>query len=100
MMLNDQLDPRKAAGTTIDRYEYPAIMVRQGSGAPPIVLLSASAVEIDRWVGVPQKTRILEGETIGFQRDVSESRIQQIAKFYSDPRNVIHNPLLCAVRRP
>ena len=81
-------------------YAYPAILVRQGSGAPPLVLLSASAVEIDRWVGIPQKTRLLEGETIGFQRDFSESRIQSIAKFYSEPRNVIHNPLLCAVRKP
>lgn len=80
-------------------FEYPALLVRQGGDSPPLVLLSASAVEIDQWVGIPQKSRLLDGETIGFQRDVNELRVQQIAKFYSEPRNVIHNPLLCAIRK-
>ncbi|WP_088348098.1 MULTISPECIES: hypothetical protein [Rhodomicrobium] len=80
-------------------FEYPALLARQGGDAPPLVLLSASAVEIDQWVGIPQKSRLLDGETIGFQRDVNELRVQQIARFYSEPRNVIHNPLLCAIRK-
>jgi hypothetical protein len=41
-------------------FEYPALLVRQGSDSPPLVLFSASAVDIDQWVGIPQKTRILE----------------------------------------
>jgi len=80
-------------------FTYPALLVRQGSGAPPLVLFSASAVEIDEWVGIPRKTRIIDGETLGFQRDDNPDRVNQIAKFYSEPHNVIHNPLLCAIRQ-
>ena len=80
-------------------FTYPALLVRQGSGSPPLVLLSASAIEIDHWVGIPQKTRIVDGETLGFQRDDNPVRVDQIAQFYGNPRNVIHNPLLCAIRR-
>lgn len=80
-------------------FNYPALLVRQGAGAPPLVLFSASAVEIDEWVGIPRKTRIVDGETLGFQRDNNPDRVEQIAKFYSEPHNVIHNPLLCAIRQ-
>ena len=80
-------------------FNYPALLVRQGSGAPPLVLFSASAVEIDEWVGIPRKTRVVDGETLGFQRDDNPDRVEQIAKFYSEPNNVIHNPLLCAIRQ-
>lgn len=79
--------------------EYPALLFRQSSGAPPLVLLSASAIEINQWVGIPQKTRITDGETLGFQRDDNPERVEQIAKFYGETRNVIHNPLLCAIRQ-
>lgn len=84
---------------TIKTFRYPALCVRQGGAAPPLVLFSASAVEIDQWVGIPQKSRLLDGETIGFQRDMNPARVEQIARFYTEPRNVIHNPLLCAVRK-
>lgn len=80
-------------------FNYPALLVRQGPGAPPLVLFSASAVEIDEWVGIPRKTRVVDGETLGFQRDDNPDRVDQIAKFYSEPCNVIHNPLLCAIRQ-
>ncbi|MHC2432713.1 ParB N-terminal domain-containing protein [Bradyrhizobium sp. USDA 4451] len=81
-------------------FDYPALLVRQGSESPPLVLFSASAVDIEQWVGVPQKTRILDdGETMGFQRDDNPRRVEQIAQFYQDPHNVIHNPLLCAIRK-
>lgn len=80
-------------------FNYPALLVRQGPGAPPLVLFSASAVEIDEWVGIPRKTRVVDGETLGFQRDDNPDRVEQIAKFYSEPNNVIHNPLLCAIRQ-
>ena len=79
-------------------FNYPALLVRQGPEAPPLVLFSASAVEIDQWVGIPQKAKMLEGETLGFQRDSNPARVEQIARFYGEPRNVIHNPLLCAIR--
>lgn len=79
-------------------FEYPALLVRQRPDAPPLVLFSASAVEIDQWVGIPQKAKMLEGETLGFQRDSNTTRVEQIAQFYAEPRNVIHNPLLCAIR--
>jgi len=81
-------------------FDYPALLVRQGPESPPLVLFSASAVDINRWVGIPQKSRILEdGETMGFQRDDNEDRIKEIAQFYQNPHNVIHNPLLCAIRK-
>lgn len=79
--------------------EYPALLFRQSPDAPPLVLLSASAIEINQWVGIPQKTRITDGETLGFQRDDNPERVEQIAKFYGESRNVIHNPLLCAIRQ-
>ncbi len=83
---------------SIESFDYPALLLSQGHKAPALVLFSASAVEISEWVGIPQKTRLLEGETLGFQRDDDPVRINQISKFYQDPRNVIHNPLLCAIR--
>lgn len=80
-------------------FPYPALLIRQGPGAPSLALLSASAAEISQWVGIPQKTRLLDGETLGFQRDDDPGRVEQIAQFYGEPRNVIHNPLLCAIRQ-
>jgi hypothetical protein len=82
----------------VGHFSYPALLVRQGPDAPPLVLFSASAVEMDQWVGIPQKAKMLEGETLGFQRDSNPTRVEQIARFYGEPRNVIHNPLLCAIR--
>ena len=79
-------------------FRYSALRVRQSEGAPHLVLLSASVVDIIRWVGIPQKTRTLDGETIGFQRDDNPVRVRQIAQFYREPRNAIHNPILCAIR--
>lgn len=79
-------------------FDYPCLLVKQGPDAPALVLFSASAVEINDWVGIPQKGKVLEGETLGFQRDENPARIEQIAQFFAQPKNVIHNPLLCAIR--
>ncbi len=79
-------------------YEFNALRVRQGEDAPYLMLLSVSAAQLAGFAGIPQKRRVVEGETIGFQRDVDPSRIEKISKFYSNPTNVIHNPLLCAIR--
>ncbi|WP_295518058.1 hypothetical protein [uncultured Pseudomonas sp.] len=82
---------------------YPAIKIQQSDSSKPLVLFAAPATEIDEWAGVPQKARIkkdeeLDAELLGFQRDDDEERINKISQFYSDPRNVIQNPLLCAIR--
>jgi len=82
---------------------YAAIKIQQSDNSKPLVLFAAPATEINDWAGVPQKARIskdetLDAELLGFQRDDDEDRIIKISKFYSDPRNVIQNPLLCAIR--
>jgi len=79
-------------------FDYPCLLVKQGPDAPALVLFSASAVDINDWVGIPQKGKVLEGETLGFQRDENAARVEQIAQFFAQPKNVIHNPLLCAIR--
>lgn len=85
------------------KISYPAIKIQQSDSSKPLVLFAAPAIEINEWAGVPQKARIskdeaLDAELLGFQRDDDEERIVKISKFYSDPRNVIQNPLLCAIR--
>jgi hypothetical protein len=81
------------------RYEYIAIKVKQEQPDRSLLLFSAPAVEIDEWVGVPQKKQIGPGaETTGFQREVKQDRIASLKAFFHDPKNVIQNPLLCATR--
>lgn len=85
-------------------YSYPAVRILQSGSAQPLVLLAAKATEIDQWAGVPQKLRVVVDEEVntellGFQRDDDPDRIEQIAKFYADAKNVLQNPLLCAVRK-
>ncbi|MDH1281161.1 hypothetical protein N5C56_10640, partial [Pseudomonas chengduensis] len=82
---------------------YPAIKIQQSDNSKPLVLFAAPATDINEWAGVPQKARIkkdeeLDAELLGFQRDDDEDRITKISQFYSDQRNVIQNPLLCAIR--
>jgi len=82
---------------------YPAIRIQQSDSSKPLVLFAAPATEINEWAGVPQKARItkdenLDAELLGFQRDDDADRIAKISQFYLDPRNVIQNPLLCAIR--
>lgn len=60
--------------------------------------MSAPATEIEQWAGIPQKQKKGGEETIGFQRDENESRIAALKDFYNDPKNIIQNPLLCAIR--
>lgn len=84
-------------------YSYPAIQILQSGSAKPLVLLAANAAEIDQWVGIPQKLRVVvddvNTELLGFQRDEDPDRIAQIAQFYESADNVLQNPLLCAIRR-
>jgi hypothetical protein len=79
---------------------YPAIRTYQVENGRGIVFFSAPATDIDSWAGIPQKKRDDEttAETTGFQRDENDKRIASIVTFLSDSRNVIQNPLLCAIQ--
>jgi len=79
--------------------EYPAIMMSQVDGGRKVVFFSAPATEIESWAGIPQKKGgVKDAETVGFQRDENQKRIDSIVSFLRDPRNIIQNPLLCATQ--
>jgi hypothetical protein len=78
---------------------YSAVRITQEGGAKPLVLFAAPATDIESWVGVPQKRQLGENETAGFQRTVSPARRAALEHFFSNPRNVMQNPLLCAIRK-
>lgn len=78
---------------------YPAVRLRQTAESGELVLFSAPATDIDEWSGVPQRERLgTNTEAIGFQREESPKRLDELAAFFGNPRNVIQNPLLCASR--
>lgn len=78
---------------------YPCVRVQQNSNSKELLIFSASAIDIDSWVGIPQRLTLSGAETAGFQRTVSRRREQALRKFFSEPNNVIQNPLLCAIRQ-
>lgn len=80
------------------KYTYPAIKIKQTSDSSEIVLFGASAYEISRWAGVPQKTRFDVVESVGFQRVKNEKRLTELKKFYHNTKNVVQNSLICAIR--
>ncbi len=80
-------------------FEYPCVAVRQQEGGKELLLFSASALDVERWVGIPQRLSFSGAETSGFQRTVSPTREAALRKFFSEERNVIQNPLLCAIRQ-
>ncbi|MEV2274584.1 hypothetical protein AB0I72_03270 [Nocardiopsis sp. NPDC049922] len=77
-------------------YSYPAHITRQTPSGKPLVFFAAPATEIDQWVGVPQRSRLENEETIGFQRQENKTRIKELSSFYHDERNIVQNPLLAA----
>ncbi len=79
-------------------YQYKAIRTRQTPSGDWLVLFAASAIEIDMWVGIPQKKQIGTRETTGFQREEDPKRLREISSFYQNDKNIIQNPLLCALR--
>jgi hypothetical protein len=81
------------------RFSYRCAVVRQSGGGKDILLFSASAIEIERWIGIPQRLSLSGTETAGFQRTVSKPREEALRKFFAEPKNVIQNPLLCAIRQ-
>jgi len=80
-------------------FEYRAIRIRQTSSGNWLILFSAPATEINSWAGIPQKKEIGSQETTGFQREEDPKRIKDLVEFYSNDKNVIQNPLLCASRQ-
>jgi len=80
--------------------KYKAVRIRQTNSGDWLVLFAASAIEIDMWAGVPQKKKIGTQETTGFQREENKKRIKEITDFYRNEKNIIQNPLLCALRQP
>ncbi len=77
---------------------YRAVSVRSSHDAPQVILFAAPAHEINEWAGVPQRELIDHQETIGFQRQENPRRLEQLSRFFADPKNVSQNPLLCAQR--
>ncbi|MFD3618768.1 hypothetical protein ACFWWT_26705 [Streptomyces sp. NPDC058676] len=77
-------------------YTYPAHITQQTPSGKPLVFFAAPATQIDQWVGVPQRSRLDDEETIGFQRQENKTRIRELSSFYHDERNIVQNPLLAA----
>jgi hypothetical protein len=82
----------------IKKFSYPAIKIKQNPDASEIILFGASAYEISKWAGVPQKTRFDGVESVGFQRVNNPKRLAELQKFYLNSKNVIQNSLICAIR--
>ena len=80
-------------------FRYKAVRIRQTNSGDWLVLFAASAIEIDMWVGIPQKKQIGTQETTGFQREENPKRIREIESFYKNEANIVQNPLLCALRQ-
>ncbi|MFI9633597.1 hypothetical protein ACIHAX_12955 [Nocardia sp. NPDC051929] len=79
-------------------FQYPAYITRQTPEGAPLVFFSSPATQIERWSGIPQRRRLDERESIGFQRGEDRSRIRELTAFYKDHRNIVQNPLLAAVQ--
>ncbi|MFC8388396.1 hypothetical protein [Streptomyces sp. NPDC057238] len=77
-------------------YTYPAHITQQTSSGKPLVFFAAPSTQIDQWAGVPQRSRLDNEETIGFQRQENKARIRELSNFYHDERNIVQNPLLAA----
>ncbi|MBB5747051.1 hypothetical protein [Brevundimonas variabilis] len=77
---------------------YEAVLVQDGPDSKPVVLFSAPATDVEQWIGVPQRLMLGDDETVGFQRTVSDTRREALAQFFSNPDNIIQNPLLGAIR--
>lgn len=80
-------------------FDYPCVLVHH-TGAKPLVLFAAPATEVQQWVGVPQRLIIQGEESAGFQRHVTQARQDALRDFFGEPKNVMQNPLLCAIRQP
>ncbi|ENP8323284.1 hypothetical protein ACTQ8I_003085 [Vibrio vulnificus] len=82
----------------LKKYKYKAIAFKQSIDSDWVISFNALAEEIDSWAGIPQKKNFDSVESSGFQRVVKEDRIKSLINFYSNSKNIIQNPLLCASR--
>ncbi|WP_146075694.1 hypothetical protein [Streptomyces sp. Ru62] len=78
--------------------EYDAFVVHQTLESKPLILFAASALEIEQWAGVPERRKLANEETTGFQRQQDPRRITELLKFFGDRNNVVQNPLLGALQ--
>ncbi len=79
-------------------FTYPAYFSTQTESSKPLLLFTAPSVDIEQWAGVPQRGRIDEGETVGFQRQENAARLRELAGFFDEGKNVVQNPLLAALQ--
>lgn len=79
-------------------FRYSCVLV-QHTGARPLVLFAAPATDVEQWIGVPQRLIIQGEESAGFQRTVTQARQDALRDFFGEPKNVMQNPLLCAIRQ-
>lgn len=79
-------------------YKYSAIRFKQNIASSWVVSFTANAQEITNWAGIPQKKQFDKVESSGFQREIKKERMDSLVTFFTNPKNVIQNPLLCASR--
>ncbi|MBN3492222.1 hypothetical protein [Vibrio neptunius] len=79
-------------------FKYSAIRFKQNIDSSWVVSFTANAQEISNWAGIPQKKQFDKVESSGFQREVKKERMDSLVTFFTNPKNVIQNPLLCASR--
>ncbi|SFP81215.1 hypothetical protein [Enterovibrio norvegicus] len=77
---------------------YDAIAFKQTDDSDWNISFSANALEISNWAGIPQKKNFDSVESSGFQRTIKLERMNSLISFYSEQKNIIQNPLLCASR--
>jgi hypothetical protein len=82
----------------MNNFQYKAVRIRQTNTGDWLVLFAAPAVDVEMWAGIPQKKELGDQETTGFQREENKKRIKEIASFYHNEKNIIQNPLLCAIQ--
>lgn len=83
---------------TTNIFYYDAIRFRQSINSDWLVSFAASALEIDKWGGIPEKRNFDAVESTGFQRTFKQDRLKSLVSFFSDEKNILQNPLLCAPR--
>lgn len=82
------------------KFSYKALQLKQTNSGKMIVLFAASATEIEKWAGIPQKKKFgTNEETLGFQREENLKRIDSLSEFFKNGENIIQNPLLCSTRK-
>lgn len=79
-------------------YTYDAYSIQQTEDSPRLIMFAAPAPQIEQWVGIPQRGRLDDGETVGFQRQENQTRVKELAGFFDERRNVVQNPLLAALQ--